>query len=862
MLPIRKVSPVRVALTSYYNKTFVDRSERSVNNYGRWLTRVITERGVDPADERITDLRFSDVFVMTERLPRIYTLLAQRFSQFNSGEIRFFFDYRNREQHFADTAGLNIKLFETSEQVMVGTLQGMPVLVDYNNTFYLHTNDGLEVLGTVHDVLGISAAGAPLEVAEMSVSNKSLPVGFVLAYHLGLTNLINHLGCEVTRFRRGERNIQQADEYALTFEDEVLVFSRLDQRSAMVLAGLNRYHDILKQYSVWDFDRKDVYYRLMEGAGLGVRYLREIEALFTSWVDPITRGLLEQMGEPVEFLPLVLRSVELLQNDYSPEEVDGAFMRYRGYERFAGMVYGELTRAAKTFNARIGVGENAVELNPHAVWQKVVQDPAVSPVEESNPLANLREQEVMTYRGDGGRGGKSMVERTRIYHQSDVGVVSESTVDSGDVGVVAYLAPDANLTNLRGVTRPFDKERDGACKLLSSSALLAPAADHDDPKRINFIPIQQQQGVFANGYQPQPWSTGYDQIVAQRTTSIFASSAEQDGEVVDVSKRSLTVRYQDGSETRVELGKRFGNAAGVTYPHEVVTDLKKGDKVQRGDILAYNHKFFTPDRFNPNQVVWKAGVLVRTALIDCIDTLEDGSAISQAVADKLTTQTTEIRTIEVRFDQLVHNLVREGDHVDLETILCTIEDPETANNPLFDEAALDTLRRMAAMTPRAKVVGHVSRVECFYHGELEDLSDNLQALARESDKERKRRARALGEPAFTGQVDTSFRVKGKALDPDTMAILVYIDHDIPAGVGDKGVFGNQMKTVISRVFQGTNTTESGDPLDAIFGNTSIEDRKVLSPKLIGTTNTLLRVLSKHVAAVYRGKVNGKAQRKS
>ena len=68
-----------------------------------------------------------------------------------------------------------------------------------------------------------------------------------------------------------------------------------------------------------------------------------------------------------------------------------------------------------------------------------------------------------------------------------------------------------------------------------------------------------------------------------------------------------------------------------------------------------------------------------------------------------------------------------------------------------------------------------------------------------------------------------------------------------------------MKTVFSRVMQGTNTTESGEPLDAIFGNTSIEERMVLSPKLMGTTNTLLKVLSKHVAAVYRGKANVKAK---
>lgn len=67
-----------------------------------------------------------------------------------------------------------------------------------------------------------------------------------------------------------------------------------------------------------------------------------------------------------------------------------------------------------------------------------------------------------------------------------------------------------------------------------------------------------------------------------------------------------------------------------------------------------------------------------------------------------------------------------------------------------------------------------------------------------------------------------------------------------------------MKTVFSRVMVGENRTERGEEIDAIFGNTSIEDRMVLSPKLMGTTNALLRVLSQHVAAVYRGEKDGKA----
>lgn len=475
MLPIRKVNPTRVALTSYYNKTFVDRSDRKVNNFDHWLINQVIEKGSNPDDRDVIDFKYSNVFDQHLDVPRPYSTFAQRFERIETKVGVLYFDYKNRQSYF-ETFGIDINTVEKNGLLTVGVSETLPILIDKNGIFYKKD----EVIGTILDVLGLDMQSAPLEVVEMSVSNATIPVGFVLAYQFGLTKLIEMLKCEVSRFRRGERFQHQPDEYTLTFQDQVLVFSRLDQRNAMIIAGLHRYHRALKEFSAYDFDRKDVYFRLLEDAGLGVRYLREIESLFNSWVDPITEGLLRDMGEPTDFAGLLLRSVELLMTDQSPDEIDGAFMRYRGYERLAGFVFGELNRAVKQFNARIGSGENKVELNPHAVWQRIVNDPSVALVEEANPIQDLREQEVMTYRGDGGRSSQSMVERTRVFHDNDVGVVSESTVDSTDVGVVAYLSPDANFTNLRGITRRHDKAIDGSAKVLSSSALLAPCADRDD----------------------------------------------------------------------------------------------------------------------------------------------------------------------------------------------------------------------------------------------------------------------------------------------------------------------------------------------------------------------------------------------
>lgn len=859
-LPIRKVKPIAVAMTSYYNKTFVTRSELAAHNYDAWITREIRARALNPEDDRITNVLYAELDQSQYALPRVYTQLGSAFRGFQAGELFLYFNYTDRAEWLMKKYKLDVKAHETNRYTVVGVYGGKtPVLIDKLGQFYLKEANNLEPLGSIVEVLGLDQSKAPLEAAFMTVGAKELPMAFVLGYKFGLTNVLKRLGSKFTRHRRGERIPLNANNYVLAFQDEVLVFDRSDYRTQLVLGGMRKYAKLMPNFSIYDFDKPDVYQRLLLETGMTTRFTKEIDALFTSWMDPITEGLLKEMGEPTTFDALLYRAVEMLLIDWSPAEVDGAYMRYRGYERMSGAVYNELNKAVKRFNGATGTAAVQVQMDPSAVWKKICQDPTVMVVEDSNPLANIREQESMTYRGDGGRSTTSMVARTRVFGEADVGVISESTVDSGDVGVIAYLTPDANFSGMRGTTRPFDPTKDGPARQLSTCALLGVATTNDDTKRINFISIQQQQGIYADGYEPTPLRTGYEQIVAQRTSSIFASAAEDDGKVIAVSEHGITVEYANGETTSYQMGKIHGSAAGVHYPHSVVSDLKEGDTFKRGETLAYNEKYFVKDRMSPGQVIWKAGVNAVVAFSDNLDTLEDGSVISESAAIKLNTQTTEVKSVSVKFEQNLEGLVKVGDHVDLDSILCTILDPESGGGSVFDEVSRETLARLSNYSPRAKVVGNISKIECFYHGDRDSMSDSLRRIAFESDKRREAEAKARGQQYFSGEVDHEYRVRGQGLEIDSMVINIYIDHDIPCGVGDKGVVANQMKTVFSRVMKGTNQTKSGLDLDLIFGNTSVEERMVLSPKLIGTTTILLAQLSKHIAAVYRGTANAKSK---
>lgn len=858
-LPLRKIAPDRVALTSYYGKVFASRSDKRVNDYPKWLRNQVMAMGLNDADSVVTQLHPGDVFDNTFPCPRIYSIMAMGFRGFRLTPLQFTpqtgplsfelnFNHSKRDEFFGAAV---VREYEKDGSILIGKDNKNRVLVaDKNDTLYLGLDGHLLDLGSLEQLLGLDGLKAPVEFAELKVLGKEIPIGVVLGYELGLDKLMRVLGVTARRVPAGGRVNLEAHEYSLVFADETLVFSKDDRLAAVVLAGFNEYHRAIRSFSVYEFDRHGVYLNVLESAGLSARYLREIDLLYQMFVDPITRDLLVEMKEPTDFRGLLLRSCEMLLSDQHPDELDPAYMRIKGYERLAGAVYTELVNSIRAHNGRVGKARLPVDLNPYAVWKTISQDPAVALVSDINPIQNLKEQEAVTYSGFGGRSSRSMTKHTRAYHPNDMGTISESTVDSSDVAINTYTSADPQFTSLRGMSRRYVIGKTGATALLSTSALISPGSDRDDPKRVNFIGIQHAHGVACSGYTQMAVRTGYEQVVAHRTSDLFALTAKKPGKVIEVNDHGIVVHYDDGEVKGYELGRRFGAASGLTIPHTVRAAMKAGQRFKVGELICYNEGFFERDLLNPSGVVWKAGVFAKTALMESTQTLEDSSAISQRLAEKLTTKITKVKDVVVRFDQSVHKLVKVGDVLNSEDILCIIEDAVTENANLFDEKDLDTLRVLSNQAPQAKAKGAVERVEVFYHGDKEDMSESLREIAAASDREMGKRLRAAGKKPFTGSVDEGFRIEGEPLALDTLAIRIYITSEVPAGVGDKGVFANQMKTVFGEVYAGEVKTESGQAIDAIFGQKSIADRIVLSPEIIGTTTVLLDVIGKKALKAY------------
>lgn len=849
-LPFRKISHDRVQLSSYYGKVFVSRSDKRVNDYADWLVRSITGEGIVEGSI-ISGIKPGKVFDNLAKTPSAYSGISRFLREITCQGFTLHFDVKQCEQLY--TPDKTNKFASQGYLIFGDNGKGNYLLIDGNNTLY--TTDGENdpvVLSTIEEFLGLDSFKAPVPYVEVRVFGQPIPVGIILGYYYGLDKLLTMLKVVPRRVLVGQRANLQTHEWSLDFADETLVFSKDDKLASLILAGFNDFEKSLKNYSVYKFDHKGVYLSVLEQKKISTRFIREFDLLDDLFVDSITESLLVIMKEPITFRALLIRSAEVLLDDHYADPLDMDYQTVRGYERVAGAVYSEMVLSIREQRRSLGRANSQISLNPLAVWKRIVTDPAVKITEDINPVNNLKEMEAVTFSGVGGRSTRTMNTASRVFHESNKGIISEATSDSSDVGINTYTVPNPSFNSVRGTTNRVSDDKISASTMLSTSAGLAVGGDTDDAKRLGFVSIQNSHTVACDGYITLPVRTGYEQVISHRVGEGYCTVAEEDGVVESLDDKGGVVVYKSGKKQGFLIGRRFGKAGGQTIPHTMETVLKVGDKVKTDDVISYNKGWFEPDYFNKGQVLYKAGVLANVALIETPQTHEDACTISEDFSRKLKTGLTKIKKVSLEFKDVITGLVAVGAKVSFDTPLLLIQDELTANIGAFSADTIATLASISQQSPMAKMIGKIEKIEVFYHGQKEDMSDSIRALSNYGDKLLASAAKSRGDKVYSGSVDESYRVDGDPLLVDTLCVLFYITEEVGAGIADKVVFANQMKSIISEVADYELVSESGVKIDALFGAFSIFKRIVNSAFTIGTTSVLMELGAKEALKLYRG----------
>lgn len=826
-LPIRKISPTQVALTSFYSKVFVRKAEINRNNTGADIFKQLKAR----LNDDISMLTLGSSTVTGKLLSTEYTAIARNVKSFKINGVFCLFDFSNRKELIGDDSKHGTAFAKKGKTLY---------FVNEKNEV---KNDKGESFGNLWSWLKLDLQAILPEHANIYLMGHRIPLILVLVYYYGFDTMLKMTKTKVTVYEP-RANVEHADDdFVVRFSDAKVVFKRSDKYASILFGALSKMKEIKSvEYATLNYQDRviDLFFEL----GYSKKLSTELDNLSSLWVDPMTKTVLKAIKEPVTWKGLLLRSAELMLNDFAKDQNDTSEILIKGYERLNGMVYNVVAKAIRDNEHRLGNVALNLSINPYEILSMISEDSTVVEVDDINPLEAMKQKEEITLTGKFGRSKEAISSKDKTYNKSAIGVISEATKDSKDVGVTTYLSAAPKIDNLLGMVSE-DKGDNTPTNVFSSSVALAPEATRDDGKRALYISIQNGHKRPTTSQRILPVRTGYESVIPYRMDKKFITIASVLGKVVKVDNKSLSIEDSEGKvhkfSTRDWTSKVVG---GLTFNHKMKTSLRLGDVVEEGDIYFYDSGYFGPDIFNHKRVVYKGGDTVIVALDEAQEDYEDSGSISRAFAKKFSMPAVKVRSVILTKDSEILSSATKGSKISYSDLLVSFIDKGSEDDlEGLSDRAKAIIAEQSVNSPKSKAKGEVIKIEIFYNADKEEMTDSLRKMVEESDKDIKART------GFVGRVDNTYSVKGKPLLDGELEMKFFISKAGDFQIGDKAVLVNQLKFTVGKIFNKIRA-DDGTEIDIKFGYRSIGARIVNSPEVIGTTMLLLEDLDKKIVEEY------------
>ena len=878
-VPICKVSPTRVTLTSDYGKYLVERVTTVAHSFINYLDKIIEVAG------KLIQAQFGSAKLQEFIYPYEFTAIGKKYtsmivSDYTNPKDKWYFFFNDSSQlveYFTQNGFSKEQIkdaVDTANDVK-GYLVGMSntenptcVYMKLDGSAVIYSSDtGVKQTGSTFIDLLCELCGTSInhlsEWTEFKLLSKKVPTIFALCYRYGLSYMLNYTKCKYAIYeKRGAYPRRQSD-VVIKFKDKILVLPRAPLCYSLLFAGLNNYD--LSKIEMDEMDSKDVYYDLLQSKKMSVHNLKAVDNFFDMFVDPITRDVLFRMGEPVEARDLLIRSTALLTTEDCPPVSASTNHRFRSYERINTAVYRTLSNLYSSYRYKTIGMSNSFSIKNFEITNMIMNDQLIENIDQINPINDIKYREEYGHGGTGGRTSTDtfMIE-DRQWPTDGIGVIGEASVDNGKTGYAGNMSSNPNIDNIRGLTVSKKVTDLEPSEILTCTSLLGPCVIQDDSKRISFLNIHMSHYVPTNEMSLPRVRTGYERVVAHRCKLPFTYVAENDGVIESINEEShiLTVFYpKQNKKVAVEYGDMYTNNGGGGFwctQNIIINGFKTGDKVKRGDVILYNDKFFHADP-NNKQVDLMFGTLANVALIDNSFTVEDADIISGDLAKKLEFNPVHLRDIVITKKTNIHKFADINTHVSNTDPLMIFDQSELTDDmfgKIDDETAV-LLGDVNRQTPRAKFTGKVVRIDAYYMGSTNDMSESAKKLVNHINH-----VKALKYQSAKGtSTDKSFypstsvtqstRIGKIVIEEDTLIIRFYIQQEASCSGGDKIEFDSSLKSVCSAIEPDGWMSEDGSVhCDALFSAVGICKRLINSPTLTGIANRCLEKVEQDIIKEY------------
>ena len=864
-LPVVKNSPTTVWLTSYLNRTVLERYGNVNNRSTHILKKLILEHLKssphasvkygncvnDNRNKYLTTIEFDE---MSEK----YESIVLNNKTTKKPMIKIFFIVDECLAEVEKTAKLKAHLAHLKKDNI------LPVGVNYETgeVYFVDVNDkkgsvseliinliaSSKIIPDIVDIVKATKVPNKKTFIKIKLQSKDVPLIVFLSALFGFTNVLNTAGIKVTVT---EKAIKGDKRNVIKFKNCYLYYDSYPAYQAFLLNGL--YYLPTEEFELAELESQMVYLDYLWNKFKSRNVIKGWYSFKELFLDPTTIQILKDFNQPTDFLELFLYAASLLDDNDYKHEGDKDNYRIRGYETMVECLY---TALAEQY---INIKQHkraSFTVPPDVVFNKLHKSQILANKDTLNPLQEIKDKGTVTMKGPSGTNLKqayTMIKRG--YDTKSIQIFAMSTVDNSNTGVIKQLCMDPNIRSTRGyMNTSEDKSKTTFAQLYSYEEGVVPNIERDDPSRNNFATIQTSHLEESHGSQPPIVRTGVESVLAYKIPETFVKRAKQDGVVAEIDEKTnkIYVVYKDGSKDIIEYGMHLNRNSNFFVENDLQCRVKKGTKLKSGDIIAFNKGWFVDEGDN---VVYKSGPLARLVMLENESTEEDSSIISEGLSKKMESGVVKKKCITLRKNTLVHNYLKKGDHVLIGDPLMGFEENESGDTAkvmdLFgldeDEFSNDLLRK----TPKANGTGVIRDMKVYWTVDPSEMHPSLAKLVNNYVRDIKKSA--IENEKYTGKIDESKyeaeisitnrgRINGEMM-PEDGGVLIeyYIAHDSGLSSGDKISYNSALKSIISKVvpdeFQARTAT--GIKVDCLIGVLSAQARMINSIYINGVLGAYL-----------------------
>jgi hypothetical protein len=695
-----------------------------------------------------------------------------------------------------------------------------------------------------------------------SILNSNIPVVVLCGYAEGLTSTLNRMG---VNYKFSEK-LDKVDRWStirdyIKFEDGYLTYDNTPAASLM-MNGLKECDT--ENYPLTDIDSKAMYVDFLDNFCERIK-TDGLDNFKDCMIDPITKECLEYYGLPTDYVGCLVYASGLLSDNAYIRHTDMQGRRIRRAELVAGYVYKAITNAYGQYSQQVKHSRRSVPMTMRqsAVIDLILLDPTEKDYSTSSMLNDVESVNAISTKGLSGMNSERSYDLDkRTYDKSMLNVLGMSTGFAGNAGITRQATLNMSVEGERGYIVGINNDStklNDVNTLTATEAMTPMGTTHDDPFRTAMTFVQKSKHTMrcVDG-DPLLVTNGADEALPLISSDIFAFKSKGKGKVVEmVPGNYMIVQYTDNSiedeYDYVDLSYTVqkNSDGGFYVPLQLVTELKEGSAIKKGQILAYDPLSIGNTMGETDTMAYKAGTLAKVAILTTDEGFEDSAIMSHRLSKAMACDVIKVREVTLSKDTSVYNILSPGTHIEEGDIMMQYQTPYESEdlqilqrNLAGDEESLSQLGRRPI---KAECTGTLTDVRVYRTCEIDELSPSLKKLVNAYEKpikEKKKALEAKGIPTNTLPPTYKLPATGKLKHCEDGVFIEFCQEyrDDPA-VGDKIVWYSANKGVNKGLFpegeEPYTDLRPNEVIDGFITNTSINGRMVTSIIAVGALNKLM-----------------------